>query len=119
MNGPGARSWKAGIALFGLRSESSRAARDAMRAMRDTLGNVTSDKTKIVRWARGQRVAAQRIASEARRRPEPAGAETLARIDDLRRVADSLGARESPDAARENLAFHVTWARLRRACGVG
>jgi hypothetical protein len=45
--------------------------------------------------------------------------EALARIDDLRRVADAAGARTPRGRAeRENLAFHLTWARLRRAFGV-
>jgi hypothetical protein len=47
-------------------------------------------------------------------------AEALERVDDLRDTADALGA--TADIRRseeENLAFHLVWARVRRAFGVG
>ena len=46
--------------------------------------------------------------------------EALERVDDLRETADAL--RATVDIRRteeENLAFHLVWARVRLAYGVG
>jgi uncharacterized coiled-coil DUF342 family protein len=73
----------------------------------------------ILRWASGQRLAQRRIAREARTATLDL-AETLDRIDELRELARSLNAKVvRARAARENLAFHRTFARLRRAHGFG
>jgi hypothetical protein len=46
--------------------------------------------------------------------------DALERVDDLRHFADGLGATVDPGIGEEeNLAFHLTWARVRRAFGVG
>jgi hypothetical protein len=64
-------------------------------------------------------LAQRRIAREARTAKLPL-AEALDRVDELRAVATSLKATTSRTRARrENLAFHWTWRRLRRACGFG
>ncbi len=74
-------------------------------------------KADVVRWAQGHALAERRIQREARR-SMPDFSEALERVDDLRVVADALGA--TVDARRyeaENLAFHLTWASVRRAFG--
>jgi hypothetical protein len=76
-------------------------------------------KSDVVRWVEGQRLAAERTAKEARREPLDL-TQALDRIDDLKRAANSLGARKNGTRAeRDNLAFHLTWARVRRAFGFG
>jgi hypothetical protein len=76
-------------------------------------------KADITRWARGQRLAQGRIAKESRD-GGPSIQEALERVDDLRDFADNLSATVDRERAeRENLAFHLTWARVRRAFGVG
>jgi hypothetical protein len=73
----------------------------------------------IERWARGHALAAERIQREAYRE-ERTLEETIDRIDELRGLADVLGAPlERDQAESENLAFHLTWARVRRACRLG
>jgi hypothetical protein len=80
---------------------------------------VSNSKAAVQRWLRGQRVAARRIAHEARR-ARPDLADALERVDDLRRLADRLRATVEPARReRENLAFHLTWRRVRRASGIG
>jgi len=79
----------------------------------------TARPVDIARWAQGQRLAQRRIASEARRRNMGLD-EALERVDELRRFAGRLGAGVSRERAeRENLAFHLTWQRVRRAYGLG
>jgi hypothetical protein len=76
-------------------------------------------KAEVARWAHGHRLASRRIAEEAARE-RPSLGEALARVDDLREVANDLGAHvDCVEAEEENLAFHVTWALVRRAFGVG
>ena len=78
-----------------------------------------ADKAAIVQWARGQRLAEQRIAREANAREASFDLE-LERVDELRELADALGAKTDPELAHaENLAFHLTWAKLRRVLGFG
>jgi hypothetical protein len=44
----------------------------------------------------------------------------LDRVEELRRLADGLGAKVDPARReRENLAFHLAWRRVRRAAGLG
>jgi hypothetical protein len=76
-------------------------------------------RAEVQRWAQGHRAAARRIAEEARRE-QVSFSEALERVDDLGRAADALGAREDRRRAEvENLSFHLTWARVRRAFGFG
>jgi len=80
---------------------------------------MVDDKADVARWARGQRLAAERIARESARDEVPLS-EALERVDDLRRWADSWGAvADHGSAERENLAYHLVWAQVRRAYGVG
>jgi hypothetical protein len=71
----------------------------------------------IRRWARGLETAGRRTARVERTMPF---ADALELVDDLRDTADALGA--TADIRRseeENLAYHLVWARVRRAYGVG
>jgi hypothetical protein len=71
----------------------------------------------IRRWASGLEAAGRRATRERSAVPF---AEALARIDDLRDAADALGAAADITRSEEdNLAFHLVWARVRRAYGVG
>jgi hypothetical protein len=71
-----------------------------------------------VRWDKGQRLAQRRIAREAQRKLSLS--EALGRVDELRRFAQDLKAQVGlRQAARENLAFHLAWRRVRRAYGLG
>jgi hypothetical protein len=71
----------------------------------------------IRRWASGLESAGRRATRERR---TVAFAEALERIDDLRDTADALGATADTRRSEEdNLAFHLVWARVRRAYGVG
>jgi len=64
-------------------------------------------------------LAQRRIASEAQGAKLSLG-EALGRVDELRRFAQGLKARVGlRQAARENLAFHLAWRRVRRAYGLG
>jgi hypothetical protein len=73
----------------------------------------------IRRWARGQESAGLRTAREERTGTMPF-LEALARVDDLRDIADAMGATVDPRrSAEDNLAFHLIWARVRRAWGIG
>ena len=83
------------------------------------LVRMKASKAAVARWARGHELAARRIAWEAGRQRIPF-AVALARVDELRRVADGFGAKVArARAERENLAFHLSWSRLRQAYGVG
>lgn len=76
-------------------------------------------RADVLRWVRGQQLAQRRIAREARARKVTFG-EALDRVDELRSVASDLKAATSrARAQRENLAFHSTWQRVRRAYGLG
>jgi hypothetical protein len=76
-------------------------------------------RAAVQRWARRQRQVSTRIAREERRSPRSLSA-ALAHVDQLRQLAADLGATStSPRAQQENLAFHLTWQRVRRAFGVG
>jgi hypothetical protein len=78
-----------------------------------------SSKASLQRWLNGQRRASRRIAREASQ-VTPNLAALLARVEELRRFADGLGAEvDTTRSERENLAFHLTWKRVRRAFGVG
>jgi len=81
--------------------------------------DMDSPKADIRRWAPAQELAARRILSEAAR-DRVTFVEALERFDDLRSVADAAGATADPERSQlENLAFHLTWARVRRAFGLG
>jgi hypothetical protein len=76
-------------------------------------------KASVARWLRGQNRAGRRIAAQAARRPPELDA-ALRAVDELRRFADASGAVVDPARSeRENLAFHLTWRRLRRVFDVG
>jgi hypothetical protein len=78
---------------------------------------MTATPADIKRWASGL-VSAGRRATRERR--TVAFAEALDRIDDLRDAADALGATvDTRRSEEDNLAFHLVWARVRRAYGVG
>jgi hypothetical protein len=71
----------------------------------------------IRRWASGLEAAGRRASRE---RGTVTFAEALERVDDLRDTADALGATAGTRRREEdNLAFHLVWARVRRAYGVG
>lgn len=80
---------------------------------------MTERAADVLRWVRGQKLAARRIARERQQDTMDLGA-ALDRVDELRAFADSLGTRpHRARAQRENLSFHLTWSRLRQALGFG
>ena len=72
----------------------------------------------MVRWARGQRLAQERIAREAQRKPLGLD-EALERVDALRHFGQGFTRAGGQRSERENLAFHLTWRQVRRAYGLG
>ena len=76
-------------------------------------------KADVARWMHGHRAAQRRTAHEARRSDRDFE-DALSTVDDLRRLADDLGATAGElRRKRENLEFHLAWRRVRRAFGVG